>query len=84
MSKIINNLYTKIIYTVYIASTIRKNVFVGVGRNVTVTRKITESILFPEISRELNSCVNSVYNLWQMNGTSYNMYKMYIHSVSVP
>ena len=59
MSKIVN--YTRIIYTVYIASTLRKNVFVGVSRNVTVTRTITESILFSEISRKLNACANSVY-----------------------
>ena len=59
MSKIVN--YTQIIYTVYIASTLCKNVFVGVGCNVTVTRKITESILFSEISRKLNTYANSVY-----------------------
>ena len=51
------------IYTVYIASTLRIRVraFVGVGRYVSVTRKITESILFSEISQKLNVCANSVY-----------------------
>ena len=33
----------------------------GVGRYVSVTRKITVSILFSEKSRKLNACANSVY-----------------------
>ena len=33
----------------------------GVGRYVSATRKITESILFSEKSRKLNACANSVY-----------------------
>ena len=54
-----NNLYC--VHSKYTTYRSTRKSFVGVGCYVTVTWKITERILFSEISRELNACANSVY-----------------------